>query len=112
MNTMSRRDFLRFAGLMFVSGLALPACQAIEQEAGTSTNPQIRFGKYLLQGTACGALLGSSDQGTTWQELVRFGESHAVLQLVEKNKQVYAHLSLDPHDFWLRSADVRKWFTV
>ena len=112
MNTLNRRDFLKLAGLVFASGTVLSAHQTLARGVQLFADPQIRFGKSLLRGTAYGAILSSLDEGMTWTEVARFGEHHAVMQLVERNKQVYANLSFDSHDFWLRSADAQKWLTV
>ncbi len=112
MNALNRRDFLKFAGLVLAAGAVLPAHQRLEQGARIFSDPQIRFGRNLVRGTAYGAILCSSDEGSTWRQVANLGDNHAVLQLVERNKQVYANLSLGSHDFWLRSADTQRWLTA
>src|SRR5512136_2715626 len=100
MNTLNRRDFLKFAGLAFASGVMLPAHQTIEQGVQLFAEPQIRFGRNLIRGTVHGAILSSSDEGMTWKQVANLGERHAVLQLTQKNEQIYANMSLNSHDFW------------
>lgn len=112
MNALNRRDFLKFAGLVFAASAALPAHQTFGQGVQLFADPQIRFGRNLIRGTAYGAILSSSDEGTTWKQVANLGERHAVLRLTQKNEQIYANMSLGSHDFWLRSADAQKWFTV
>ena len=112
MNTLNRRDFLKFAGLVLATGTVLPVQRSIAQGAQLPANPQIRFGRNLIRGTSYGVILSSSDEGSTWKELASFGECHAVLQFAEKNKQIYANLGLGSRDFWLRSVDAQRWFTV
>lgn len=112
MNTFNRRDFLKFAGLVLASSALLSTYPAIENGVQLLADPQIRFGKYLIRGTAYGVILSSSDEGNTWKELARFGECQAVLQFAQKGEQIYANLGMGSHDFWLRSADGQKWLTV
>ncbi len=112
MNTFSRRDFLKLAGIGLVSGAVLSTPGAVEHGVQLFADPQIRFGRNLIKGTAYGVILSSSDEGKTWKEVAKLGEYHAIMQLAQKNKQVYAKLSIGNHDFWLRSADTQKWFTA
>ena len=112
MNALNRRDFLKLAGLVLASGALLPAYRTMEKDVPLVTDPQIRFAGKLIRGTSQGVIFSSSDEGMTWKELIKLGDAHAVLQLVEKDKQIYANLSIGAHDFWLRSTDAQKWFTV
>ena len=110
MNALNRKDFLKIAGLVFASGAVLPA--AIQKSIELVADPQIRFGRDLIRGTAQGAILSSSDEGSTWKQIANLGKSNTVLQLVEKDQEIYANLSLGSLDFWLKSADAQTWFTV
>jgi hypothetical protein len=112
MNTFNRRDFLKLTGLVMASGAVLSAPQAIEYGVQLFADPQIRFGGSLIRGTAHGIILSSSDDGVTWNRLVNLGEGYTVLQFAQKEAQIYANLSTDSHDFWLKSADGQKWYTV
>ncbi len=111
MNTLNRRDFLKFAGLILASGV-LPAYPSIKDGARLFADPQIHFGRNLIKGTAYGTILSSSDEGKTWKQVANLGECHAVLRLAQKSGQIYANMSLGSHDFWLRSADACKWLTA
>ncbi len=112
MNTLSRRDFLKFAGLAIASGTVLSAPGILEQGAQLIADPQIRFGRNLIRGTAYGAILSSSDEGRTWKQVANLGQRHAVLQLTQKNGLIYANMSLGTHDFWLKSVNTQKWFAM
>jgi hypothetical protein len=112
MNPLNRRDFLKLTGLVLSAGAVLSTTQAIEHGARLFADPQILFDKDLIRGTSDGTILSSSDDGKTWNKLVGFGKCHPILQLAQKDEQIYADLSLGSHHFWLRSADGREWFTV
>jgi hypothetical protein len=111
-HNLNRRDFLKFTGIVLASGVVLSNHQAIEQVFRLVVDAQIRFGKQLLRGTSEGTILSSSDDGATWNKLVGFGEAHPILQFEQRDEQVYANLGVGSHNFWLRSHDGRKWFTV
>ncbi len=111
MNTLNRRDFLKFAGLVLASGV-LPAYPTIKDGVRLFADPQVRFGSNLIKGTTYGAILASSDEGKTWKQVANLGEQHAILQLEQKGGQIYANMSLGSHDFWLKSADACKWLTA
>ncbi len=111
MNTLNRRDFLKFAGLVLASGV-LPAYPTIKDGVRLFADPQIRFGSNLIKGTAYGAILASSDEGMTWKQVANLGENHAVLQLAQKGKQIYANMNVSGHDFWLHSTDAQRWLTA
>ncbi|RPJ26490.1 MAG: hypothetical protein EHM33_11380 [Chloroflexi bacterium] len=112
MNTFNRRDFLKLTGLVLASSLVLPKSQAIENGTQLFADPQIRFGKVLIRGTAHGRILSSTDDGNTWETFANLGEQHAVLQFTQKDEKIYANLGAGIHDFWLKSADAQKWFAV
>jgi photosystem II stability/assembly factor-like uncharacterized protein len=112
MKTLHRRDFLKLAGLASASGVILLAPQVSKHAAGLFADPQIRFGRFLIRGTSHGTILSSSDDGKNWNQLVSFGGRHVINELLQRDEQIYAKLSLGRHDFWLRSADGRTWFTV
>jgi len=112
MNTFNRRDFLKLTGLVMASGTVLSAPRAIEYSVQLFADPQIRFGSNLIRGTAHGTILLSSDDGATWNQLVNLGEGYTILQFAQKDEQIYANLSIGSDDFWLKSADGQKWYTV
>jgi hypothetical protein len=112
MNAFNRRDFLKLAGVVFASGAVLPTYPTIENSVRLLADPQIRFGKVLLRGTAHGTIFSSGDEGNTWKQLANFGEDHPVLQFAQTGEQVYANIGLGSYGFWLGSADARRWFTV
>jgi len=112
MNTLDRRQFLKLTGLVLASGVVLSAPQAFKAGVRLFSEPQIRFGRHLIRGTAHGTILSSSDEGKTWEKLVSFGEHHSILQLVQHEAEIHANLGLGSHDFWLRSADGQKWYIV
>lgn len=110
--TLSRRDFLKVTGFVSTSGTALSVTGALEQSFRLFADPQISFGGMLIRGTAQGIILSSKDDGKTWQSLVNFGKQQSITQLEQKNGQLYANLSLDGHQYWLKSLDGKRWLTV
>ncbi len=65
-----------------------------------------------LRGTADGRVLESRDNGQTWQETAFFGSHCAVLDLMERNGQIYAKIGLRNLTFTLSSPDARVWRTL
>ncbi|GAP12611.1 hypothetical protein LARV_00347 [Longilinea arvoryzae] len=72
----------------------------------------LAFNGRLLRGTADGRVLESGDNGQTWQQTADFGSHCAVLDLMERDGQVFAKVGLRNMHFTLSSPDARVWRTL
>jgi hypothetical protein len=107
----SRRDFIKFTSLTIGALLMVPITAVPSSASGQLSVQAEALGKKY-RGTRTGLVFESTDDGQTWQQVANFGSHCAVMQLHEREGQIFADIAVADHGFVLKSADARTWRTV
>lgn len=107
----SRRSFIKVTGLAIGALLMTPIVTLPSSMSGRFSIQAEALGKRYL-GTRTGLVFESADGGQTWQQVANFGSHCAVMDLREREGQVFAAIAVAGYSFQLKSSDARLWRTV